>query len=528
MYDAQLGPGCLLGTRLEVLSGINTWIKDPKAPQIFWLTGHAGSGKSAIGHTVCMQACNDPDIILGGSFFCSRSAGSVAQRDVRCIVPTLAQLLARQSPAFSIALAAELARDPDLMHKQIRVQFEILLQRPLLALKDSPIPILFVVDALDECGAHKSANGTLDDPESHLFVTAILEALVGFSRSALKLPVKFLVTSRPETHIRDTPVSDPTFSKILQLHTVDKDQVTGDIRLYISTRLLSTTGLRGRFTTDHIELLVRLCGGSFIVATIALHYILDAGRDHASIKLQTLLNVTRDGLSNGASAPLDRMYALIISDATKADTLKAQMPRMLASLLATRMTLSVSALAELLEVPDDHLRASLSHLHAVVHVPENDIEPGLRTLHASFGDYLLERADKRYRIDLSLGNAALFNGCLKVMSKQLHFNISQSRSSYAYNERCRPNNITLALEYACLHWIYHDSRLPLSSSVNQRRGLRQQLMSMIHRASNSKPEDMIGAIFRSRFLFWLEVMSVLGQVRRASAMLNFALEKVRV
>jgi len=232
------------GTRVRVLSNIASWSKDPQAPQIFWLTGHAGSGKSAIACTVCSTASEDPDIVLGGSFFCSRSAGSVAQRDVRCIIPTLAQLLARQSPEFSFALAAELARDPDVLHKQIKTQVEQLLQKPLLALKDSRVPIMFVIDALDECGGQLTTDGSLNDPDSHRIVSAMLEALVSFSRSPVKLPVKFFVISRPETHIRDTPLSDAAFSKVLQLHTVDKEQVTGDIQLYISSQLLSTQRLR--------------------------------------------------------------------------------------------------------------------------------------------------------------------------------------------------------------------------------------------------------------------------------------------
>jgi len=33
---------------------------------------------------------------------------------------------------------------------------------------------------------------------------------------------------------------------------------------------------------------------------------------------------------------------------------------------------------------------------------------------------------------------------------------------------------------------------------------------------------MVGEIFRPRLLFWLEVMSILGQIRRAAAILVFA------
>jgi len=63
-----------------------------------------------------------------------------------------------------------------------------------------------------------------------------------------------------------------------------------------------------------------------------------------------------------------------------------------------------------------------------------------------------------------------------------------------------PDFISLSLEYACLQWIYH--------------------VADVH--DPSILEDFINDVFRPRILFWLEVMSVLGRVRRAAAMLMFA------
>jgi len=490
------------GTRVQVLRDIENWIYNPKAPQIFWLAGMAGTGKSAIAWTVCSRASADAKIIFGGSFFCSRSTGLVAQRDVRCVVPTLAQLLARQSPQFSEALADELARNPEVLHKQVTAQIEQLLYKPMLALKDSHVPIVFVIDALDECGGQTSVSGT-EDAESHRIVSEMLEALVTFSHSSTKPLVKFFVTSRPETHIRDTPVSDVTFSTVLRLHTVNKQQVTSDIRLYISTKLWSSSQLRSRFTEEDVNTLARLCDGIFIVAATALRYALGAGIDFAVVRFRTLLNSTRDGLGSGAAVPLDHMYALIMAEAARVhESEVAELPdlqRLLASILSARMTLSVAALADLLDLPIDDLRASLSRLHAVVHIPDNEGEPGLRTLHASFGDYLFGRAPSHTRIPHSLGHNTLARACLHVMAKRLHFNISQSRSSYERNLPTRADTITLSLEYACIQWTYHAANPSTPSTL----------------------DEEIDIIFRPRFLFWLEVMSVLAQIQRATAMLIY-------
>jgi len=275
------------GTRVKIFRDIEKWFMDPDSQQIFWLTGMAGTGKSAIAWTVCSCADIDINMILGGSFFCSRSSGWITQRDVRCVIPTLAQLLSRQSAEFSEALAAELDKDPDLLHKQIAVQVKKLLYAPLLAIRNHLVPILFVIDGLDECGGQGTAGS--DDAQSRRIVVEMIEALVSFARSDIKLPVKFLITSRPETHIRDTPVSDATFANILRLHTVSKYQVETDIYLYVSNTVTSSPRLRNMFTGSQVNKLARLCDGLFIIAKTALDYILVDGIDCATTMFEALL-----------------------------------------------------------------------------------------------------------------------------------------------------------------------------------------------------------------------------------------------
>ena len=170
------------------------------------------------------------------------------------------------------------------------------------------------------------------------------------------------------------------------------------------------------------------------------------------------------------------------------------------------MSLSIEALAELLGQKADVLRASLRRLRAVVHVPEDLDQPGLRTLHASFGDYMFERASPSIRIARTLGDDAFARGCFQVMDTRLHFNVSRNRSSYEPNPMTKPGSITLSLEYACLQWVYHNACLPDSSAL----------------------DDVIHVVFLPRFLFWMEVMSVLNQVQRAAAMLVLAAATVRV
>jgi len=472
----------------------------------------AGTGKTSISKTVCKRANANPRITLGGSFFCSRSTGLAAQRDIRCVIPTISQLLALQSAEFRLALAETV--EPGIQYKEASVQVEQLLYTPLSALKDSQKPILFVIDALDECGGETS-DGMLDDANCHTVVSSMLEALVNLTQSNSRLAVKFLVTSRPETQIRDTPISNDKLSRILRLHTIDIAEVDADIRRYIvqtlDVKLSSKPKLRAGISTDEIEDLVRLCDGLFIVAATALKHTMGAGADAAVAKFKRLLNASRDNLSLPAATPLDNMYALILHEAASVDGSEAaDLPallRLLAALLAARMKLSIEALSDLLGVETYDVRASLSRLHSVVHVPEEDDVPGLRTVHASFGDYLHGRAASHLRFTRTFGQAVLAHGCLDVMGGHLHFNISHSPSSFHSNTPTRPDEITLALEYACLHWAHHvvacEARNETVSDVPS-----------LHIEISQK--------FRPNFLFWLEVLSVLGKIRLATGLLSIA------
>ena len=74
---------CLEATRTGVLDNIFTWAHgrapsgDPaldstsEQPEIYWLNGLAGTGKTTIAYTVA-ERCHEEGI-LGASFFCSRS-----------------------------------------------------------------------------------------------------------------------------------------------------------------------------------------------------------------------------------------------------------------------------------------------------------------------------------------------------------------------------------------------------------------------------------------------------------------------
>jgi len=482
--------GCMPGTRRGVLAKFFDWVKhNPKG--MLWLAGMAGTGKTSIAVSLCRMLEEDPETLLGGSFFCSRTVNMVARTDVRRILPTLASSLAKKSSEFASELAtAELK--PDVARGPVSDQILPLFLRPLVALAAETRPIVFVIDALDECG---------DERELEDLLSAI-------TTLKTKANVKFILTSRPETSMLGSPVSDGAQSDFFQLHVIDKAEVTDDIHRYIAERFSKNRLAKSWYTEADVAALATLAGGLFIFASTIASYVLDAKSVVSrTTRLQKAVSAASE--STVAMGPLDAVYEFVLtraSDMTKIEPHEREaMQRSLACILAARMPFSAEGLAELLGVDVDFLRESFLRLRAAVHVPEEDNEPGVQTLHATFGDYLFQRAPVELRLPASLGNETLARGCLDVMRDRLRFNVSECSTSYEQDPPSIPGSIPLALQYACLHWIYHISGIPEPSKLDQE----------------------ISEVFLSGFLYWLEVMSVLGMVRRAAIMLHFAAATVR-
>jgi len=481
-----------------VLSKFMEWARnDPM--RIFWLAGLAGTGKTSIAVTLCRQLQNDAHVLLGGAFFCSRTASKVERTDARRILPTLATALAEQCPEFAAGLEKALEHDasPRAAYSDADVQMKFLLERPLVSLSSSIRPIVFIIDALDEC---------TDEFE----VEQVLLAIAALSTSSgATVKFKFILTSRPETHIASNPITKSDRGSILRLETINRTTVTDDIHWYISDAFSKQVQSTTWYKPEDITALAVRSDGLFIFASTMTKYILDGrGPGERMRRLQTAISTGHS--SPVASRPLDDMYNLVLtraSDGNKVeDSELEETLRALACILNARAPLSIAGLADLLGRGVEDLRGSLERLYAVLYMPDSIDHPGLRTVHASFGDYLFERADPKVLIPSSLGDKLLAEGCLLVMRNRLCFNVSQSRSSYEFNQNTRPGSITHSLEYACLQWIYHVALTSVPSGLDVE----------------------IDAVFRSRFLFWLEVMSILGHIQHAVEILDHASKTVRL
>ncbi|KAF8750315.1 WD domain, G-beta repeat [Rhizoctonia solani] len=187
---------CTKNTRSQILRELNQWSLDQTKPNVFWMNGMAGTGKTTIAYTFA-KSLNDRGA-LGASFFCTRTSDEC--RDAGRIVPTIAHQLAQYSPSFRKLIKEPLSKVKTKMTKGLVV----------------------VIDALDECN---NPNG----------VGTILDVLF---RIAPGLPLKFFVASRPEPDIRHRVEAQPEHSRSMcALHDIEALLVQADIELYIRDEL---------------------------------------------------------------------------------------------------------------------------------------------------------------------------------------------------------------------------------------------------------------------------------------------------
>jgi len=478
----------MLGTRVQFLEQVLKLLTARTGPHIAWIVGMAGTGKTSIALTLCRLLWASDAVLLGGSFFCSRSTGTVERTEVQRIVPTLATILARQFPAYAVSLAKQLCELPDVAHWSPQKQVESLLTLPLAEQAWCDGQIVFVIDALDECSDH----GRLVE---------LIDTLADFKS---EFQVKFLLISRPEMYIRRTPISDPNFSSVLQLHTIKHAQVTADMNLYIGETLATASRSTTWYTQFDVEVLVQQSCGLFIFASTVLKYIISRANDEG--RRGRLRKVTQAiARSTAMTAPLDQIYELVLTEASRPDKVDSdeldETRRVLACILTARASLSIQALADLIEINPASLRGALERLPSIVHVPDDKNDPGIRTLHASFGDYMFDRAASRIRITPAFGHDIFACGCLRRLAQNdLCFNISHSRSSFEPNPDDIPGWIATSLLYACLHWAHH--------------------LCMASNASNLDEE--VGRVLQQKFLFWLEILSIMQKPNVASGLLRIA------
>ncbi|CAE6395781.1 unnamed protein product [Rhizoctonia solani] len=452
---------------LNTLNILKEWRQSFEGPRIFWMTGGTGTGKTAIAYSICEQF--DYENSLGASFFCSNTT------DVNQIIPTIAYQLAHFSSEYSNTLFKSLL-ESDTIERNMSDQFDQLLAIPFringkrrnrLVLGDAAI----VIDALDQC----------------LNVTGVWELLELLYRYKDRLPVKFILTSRPSilAHPMSPFRGTPT---LVQLHDIQDSYMPNVIQLYLGTILSPVV------PHDSIQKLCALACDEFIFATTAARFILpghevvDSGQ-RLSVILENMTN-----LSDTSYAALDRLYTMILSNALEDNSMEAARSRQLVlwTVVFAESPWTTMALAELLDLASQEVIISaILPLWSVLDL--NSIDGSIFLRHASFREFLLDpKRSGKYHCNLAEHSELLANRCFKIMRRSLQFNICNLATSSQLDDEVPDlfyrveKAIPSVLFYACCNWSKHLEKAQPSSPLT----------------------DNLDNFLRLRLLFWMEVLNL--------------------
>ncbi|KIJ52177.1 hypothetical protein M422DRAFT_80965, partial [Sphaerobolus stellatus SS14] len=495
---------CLPGTRTAILQQIFDWVYDIKHQQrIFLLTGPAGSGKSAIAHSVAKTF--DQQGRLGSSFCFHRQD---AKRALQLFFPTLARDLADRDPGFKKSLGSRIDHNRALCKTESIVdQFE-----QLIASNSSNSSfigqMLIVIDALDEC----------DDSSKR---RPFLELMVD-PEKIRELPpyVRIFITARPDediigffngcSHICNLPLIGVVSSKVIK----------NDIYTFVHRELLerSAVSLPG-INDQHCHQIAEKAEGLFQWAAVVCK-LLEGASSRAKTpleELQSLLLSPSNDLGNIYRAALEQNIFLEDPEA------KARFQLIVGFILAVYEPLSKTALKALCKAyGSDAENAAISiipHLGALFNgiLDDTPIVP----IHTSVRDYLTNSKSGDFFVPLEISHISLTIATLKILNANLHFNMCKLSNSHIPN--CSNPQLMTQVKVAIpLHLTYASQFVGshFSKALNED-----------HKVALTSRKEEIFTLTRSflkeKLLFWLETLGVLKLAESAYSFLSEIILKLQ-
>ena len=503
--DLQKISRCFEGTRVDVQDQLDRWIDDAdigdSAP-VFWINGSAGSGKTTLAYTFA-DNCKRRGIPVT-SFFCSRDFAERSNPNL--IFSSIAHQLAQKFPSFGVHLAEILQSNPHLASASVPFQLEELIIKPLRSTRDSFSLCLIVIDALDECKDESTTS-------------IILSSLSRYVSEIL--PLKILVTSRPEQSITSIFTARSgnlnAASQRLVLHELELGVVQQDIKLYLSSSL---RGIRECYSLDSswpskedIQALANLSFGLFIFAATSIKFVGDRNDSDPRSQLTRLLS-GKDLSASVQSSPhyhLDKLYMQVLTHAFPdiSIQLSGRLKMILGSIVFLQEPLSVVSLENLLGLAHSAVRQTLVHLCSILILPDSETQP-IRLHHPSFVDFITHSNrchDMRFMVDSKKQHTLLATMCLQAMQSLKQDIVGVNNPCVLNNEiNGLPSRITANIsphiQYACRHWIFH----------------------LTHGMVSDTLVDLLKEFCSTYLLYWVEVCSLLGELRNTLVGLHAAKE----
>ena len=147
---------CMDGTRQSLLNQIMDWVANKSGQEnvlqrnAYWFCGSPGIGKTSLAHSICASLHEQNH--LAGAFFCRRD-DPILSEPIN-ILPTFIYKLAILFPPFRTIVANHLRDDPNLTPESMKGSLFLDFIRSLP--RHPKRTLVFVIDALDECGDAQS------------------------------------------------------------------------------------------------------------------------------------------------------------------------------------------------------------------------------------------------------------------------------------------------------------------------------------------------------------------------------------
>jgi ribosomal protein S9 len=497
--DLECGPHvreCLEGTRLDLLERIKEWTTDFSAPNILWLKGHPGVGKSAIATSMVEHLSTMKR--LGSRFFFQRQKANVMTSNA--LWRTVAYDLARIHRAIQRAIVTRLKKgDLSLTTVNVEKLFLHLIREPLIESESNVEELLpvVVIDALDECGGLEGQ------------YSADRRALMRALTSWAGLPAKFklIVTSRGESDIEQLFSTTRHFPVEISAGKTVKARSSEDIQLFLTYQLhevalgysksLSPTWPGPQI----IQKLAERAGGLFIWAETVTKFI-RSGNPVGRLRLV---------LEEAGTTYLDTLYEQILytSFPNPTETEIATLCSVLGTVILAKAPLSLLAIAHLLSLDVSAVEHICNGLKSLIRSGDT-----LGFHHESFVDFLIDpnRRTSKFFIMQEQESRALTQVCLRTMRENLRFNICGLESSHTLNADIpdllsrKKQHIPQHLSYSCSWWANHLAETEFDD------GIFQDLQHFMQK----------------QFLFWLEVLSIIKRVNLASRSLSLLVNWILV
>jgi len=481
---------CMEGTRTAILQKIEDEIKNVNGPNMIWIRGSPGVGKSALAASIANRLEDQKRRVISFRFDRTQSTTITTNSLWRAVACDLARFYPSLRPHLAQGIQGHRSSDIDRL-------FRSFIEEPLSMLGDDvlrkELPVI-VIDALDECGGLRHDKSGWEDLQS------LMHTLKRWIQADHLKKFKVVITSRPEDRI--------TFPESISIHGIPSgidikpgDSASEDIRALLKSRL-EIMGMKSTLIEKALGYLVPRAAGIFIWATTVANFLeLDPERRFAMFEKD-------DGKG------LEVLYSLYstIIEASFGHGLEEEEIRAVASVMGAMIfakePLDDNALimlpgVKILGSDVDRLWFIRKGLLSVI-----DSGPVLRFHHRSFENFLLSHFLRQQHPRLSgiqdrtHHEHQLAVLCLKTLvSSQLHFNMCSLESSIVINMDIHAtvkSTIPPLVSYSCQYWADH----------------------LVNTPSNETLMEAVRFVMDEKLLFWLEVMSLLGKTYEAFLILR--------